>query len=156
MRPRFRNFGSDKLSGGSFIVIERNRLKEWLLTVLEECGWKDQVKKDCLAYAKEHASTSKAESSSTTSKKPEDAKSSPMKDVSLDAMLKELLSKSKGMSRIYHDLFIFKITNIGLKFDLDAIPLHIKVEFLNRMRSFFQSKDASISASVASSASTHM
>lgn len=64
--------------------------------MLEECGWKDQVKKDCLQYAKENGISSKSEASSSTPKKPEEGKNPSPKDVNLDAMLKELTSKSKG------------------------------------------------------------
>lgn len=72
--------------------------------MLEECGWKDQVKKDCLQYAKENSITSKADSATVTPKKSEDGKSASTKDLNLEAMLKELTSKSKGM---FHHSFLF-------------------------------------------------
>lgn len=58
--------------------------------MLEESGWKDQLKKDCLQYAQDHTS------SNTSSKKVDDGSTSPFKDVSLESMLSALTSKSKG------------------------------------------------------------
>jgi hypothetical protein len=112
---------------------EKERIKEWLLAMLEESGWKDQLKKDCLQYAQEHASSSTSETASTANgKKVDEASVSPFKDVSLEGMLSALLSKSK-----------------------DAVPLHIKVELLNRLRTFFLSKESALATS-ASATSTHL
>lgn len=64
--------------------------------MLEESGWKDQLRKDCIQYAKDHPSTEKGTSNE---KKPEDAANSAHKtapDISLEAMINALVSKSKG------------------------------------------------------------
>jgi 6-pyruvoyl-tetrahydropterin synthase len=70
-----------------------DRIKEWLMAMLEESGWKEQLSKDCLQYAQTHASAS----STSISKKNDEAPSSPFNDISLDAMIGALLTKSKGM-----------------------------------------------------------
>ena len=83
--------------------------------MLEECGWKEQLKKDCLAYAREHStaasSSSVAASSVSNGKKGEVEAAPTFKDITLESLLGSLQGKAKGTVPISHAYSLLQIVH---------------------------------------------
>ena len=68
--------------------------------MLEECGWKEQLRQDCLQYAREHSTASASSSAtnpSSNGKRIETENVAPtFKDMTLESLLGSLQDKAKG------------------------------------------------------------